>query len=134
KSVIFLLLGVIPFPYFLERLVVGSVNVYRQIAWFALIFALMTAVLWFHPAFRISAAPLMILLAFLILILSSTVVYILWGKFDDEISRLRGTGPGSAGGAHIASFRRGAVLGAAVRLGLSNMRRRGMRTALTLTT
>src|SRR5213075_1631989 len=116
---------------------VGSPHVYRQILWFGIIFACMTAGLWFHPAFRISTAPLMILLAFLILILSSTVVYILWVKFEEEIARLRGTSStdgGGAGGGHATSFRRGAVLGAAVRLGLSNMRRRGLRTALTLVT
>ncbi len=148
RGVIFLLLGIVPFSYFLERLVVGATNVYRQIGWFALIFCLMTGALWFHPAFRISAAPMMIILAFFILILSSTVVYILWGKFDEEITRLRyaslrgaagGTAGGGGGGAlghagHITSLQRGAVLGAAMRLGLSNMRRRGTRTALTLAT
>jgi hypothetical protein len=134
KGVIFLLLGVIPFSYFLERLLIGSPHVYRQIGWFAIIFVLMTAGLWFHPAFRISTAPMMILLAFLILILSSTVVYILFGKFEEEIARLRGTAGGGSGGGHVASFQRGAVLGAAIRLGLSNMRRRGTRTALTLIT
>lgn len=134
-GVIFLLLGIIPFSYFLERLLVGATNVYRQIGWFALIFALMTGALWFHPAFRISAAPMMIILAFFILILSSTVVYILWGKFDEEITRIRNAGSARGGAAgHITSLQRGAVLGAAVRLGLSNMRRRGTRTALTLTT
>ncbi|GEM_PF-3590878 len=130
KGVIFLLLGIIPFSYFLERLIIGATNVYKQIGWFAAIFAFMTAALWFHPAFRISSAPLMILLAFLILILSSTVVYILFGKFEEEISRLRG----AASAAHSANLKRGAVLGAAVRLGLSNMRRRGTRTTLTLIT
>jgi hypothetical protein len=130
-GVIFLLLGLIPFSYFLERLLVGSPSVYRQIAWFTGIFVFMTLGLLFHPAFRISNSPLMILLAFFILILSGTVVYILWGKFEEEIRRLRGT----AGEAqHVQSFRRGAVLGAAFRLGLSNMRRRAMRTTLTLIT
>jgi len=130
KGIIFLLLGVIPFAYFLERLVIASTSVYRQILWFALFFAAMVGALWFHPAFRISNAPLMILLAFLILILSSTVVYILFGKFEEEIARLRG----AAAGAHSANLKRGAVLGAAISLGLSNMRRRGTRTALTLVT
>lgn len=130
KGIIFLLLGVIPFAYFFERLVIASTSVYRQILWFALFFAAMVGALWFHPAFRISNAPLMILLAFLILILSSTVVYILFGKFEEEIARLRG----AAAGAHSANLKRGAVLGAAISLGLSNMRRRGTRTALTLVT
>ncbi len=128
-GVIFLLLGVIPFSYFLERLLIGSPNVYKQIIWFAIIFVCMTAGLWFHPAFRISSSPLMILLAFFILILSCIVLTILWGKFEEEIQRLRGTAGGGGGGGggaaqHVQSFRRGAVLGAAVRLGLSNMRRR----------
>ncbi|MGN6370405.1 MAG: M28 family peptidase, partial [Phycisphaerae bacterium] len=130
KAVIFLLVGLIPFSYFVERLAIGASTIYRQIAWFAAIFAGMTAALWFHPAFRISSAPLMILLAFLILILSSTVVYILWGKFEEEIARLRG----AELSAHMTSLKRGAVFGAAVRLGLSNMRRRGARTTLTLLT
>ncbi len=130
KAVIFLLLALIPFSYFLERLLIGSTNVYRQIGGFIVIFLLMTAALLFHPAFRISSAPIMILLAFFILILSCTVVYILWGKFEEEIARLQGAGAG----AHSISLRRGAVFGAAVRLGLSNMRRRGARTALTLAT
>jgi cell division protein FtsX len=135
KGVIFLLLGIIPFSYFLERLLIGATTVYRQIVGFATIFALMTAALWFHPAFRISSAPLMILLAFLILILSSAVVYILWGKFEEEIARIRASRTGSGGGGmHSTSLRRAAVLGAAIRLGLSNMRRRGTRTALTLLT
>ncbi|HVT82233.1 MAG TPA: hypothetical protein VHM90_16440, partial [Phycisphaerae bacterium] len=60
-GVIFLLLGVIPFSYFLERLLIGSPNVYKQIGWFAVFFVLMTFGLWFHPAFRISSSPLMIL-------------------------------------------------------------------------
>ena len=73
----------------------------------------------------------MILLAFFILTLSLAVVYILWGKFQEEVTRFRG---GATGVAHMTSLRRGAVLGAAVRLGLSNMRRRAMRTAFTLVT
>ena len=130
-GVIFLLLGVIPFSYFLERLVLGSPNVYRQMTGFGVIFLIMTGVLAsFHPAFRITSAPLMILLAFLILILSVVVIYILWGKFEEEIARLRGATSGS----HSVNVKRGAVLGAALRLGLSNMRRRGARTTLTLLT
>ena len=38
----------------------------------------------------------MILLAFLILILSAAVVYILWGKFEEEIARLRGAAGAAA--------------------------------------
>lgn len=129
-GVIFLLLAIIPFSFFLERLVIGAASVYKQIAWFAAFFALMIGALWFHPAFRISSAPLMILLAFLILLLSGIVVFILFGKFEEEIARLRG----QSVTAHQANLRRASVLGAAMRLGLSNMRRRLLRTSLTLIT
>ena len=133
RGVIFLLVGMIPFSYFLERLLIGSTLIYRQIGGFAGIFAVMTGLLWFHPAFRISSAPVMILLAFLILILSAAVMWILLGKFEEEIARLRG-GVVGGGAFHTESLQRSAMLGAAVRLGLSNMRRRGVRTALTLVT
>ncbi len=129
-GVIFLLLGLIPFSFFLERLVIGATNVYRQIAWFTGIFCVMIGALWCHPAFRISSAPLMILLAFLILLLSGIVVFILFGKFEEEIAHLRG----QAISAHQANLKRMSVLGAAMRLGLSNMRRRMLRTTLTLVT
>ncbi len=128
---IFLLLGLIPFSYFLERLLIGSPNVYRQIGGFSLIFAVMTAVLAsFHPAFRITKAPLMILLAFVILLLSAVVIHILFQKFENELGNMRGARASS----HKDTLRGSAVFGAALRLGLSNMRRRGTRTTLTLIT
>ncbi len=131
QAVIFLLLAIIPFAYFLERLLIGATNIYKQIGGFAAIFALTTAALAsFHPAFRLTRQPLMILLAFLIILLSGMVIYILYEKFEEEILLLRGAGASS----HRTSLKRGAVIGAAVRLGLSNMRRRGMRTTLTLIT
>ena len=34
KGVIFLLLGIIPFSYFLERLLIGATTIYRQITGF----------------------------------------------------------------------------------------------------
>ncbi len=128
---IFLLLGLIPFSYFLERLLIGSPNVYRQIGGFAFIFAIMTAVLAsFHPAFRITKAPLMILLAFVILLLSAVVIHILFQRFENELGNMRGARSSS----HKDTLRGSAVFGAALRLGLSNMRRRGTRTTLTLIT
>jgi len=130
-GVIFLLLAVIPFAYVLERLTLAAANIYRQIAGFSAIFLIMLLLLaTFHPAFRLSASPLMILLAFLILILSGMVIWLLYGKFEEEINRLRG----EREQAHKINLRRGAVLGAAIRLGVSNLRRRLTRTLLTLTT
>ena len=144
-AVLFLLVGLVPFSYFLERLLIGSTNVYRQIGGFALLFVIMTLlVATFHPAFRISMNPITILLAFLILFLSVLVVAIILGKFRTELERLRkGRGaatdteeePGGGGSATSAEdFKRFDVLHRAMLLGIANMRRRKIRTGLTLAT
>ncbi|HEY8668576.1 MAG TPA: ABC transporter permease, partial [Tepidisphaeraceae bacterium] len=128
RAAIFLLLLCIPFSFCMERLVIGSTNVYKQIAWTFAIFAVMTAALWsFHPAFKISASPLIIILAFAIILMSLVVIGVIYGKFDTELKRLR-SGRGTAA---TTSFARASVLMSAVLLGIANMRKRKFRTALT---
>ncbi len=130
-AAIFLLLLLVPFSFCLERLVVGTPNVYKQIAGMAAIFAGMTAALWsFHPAFKISASPLIIVLAFAIIFMSVVVIGVVYQKFDAELKRLR-SGRGTVEGTSLA---RASVLMSAVVLGIANMRRRKFRTVLTSTT
>jgi ABC-type antimicrobial peptide transport system permease subunit len=128
RAAIFLLLLCVPFAFCMERLLIGTPNIYKQLTWLAVIFSLMTAALWsFHPAFKISASPLIIILAFAILFMSMTVIWVVYGKFDTELKRIR-SGRGSAEG---ASFARASVLMSAVLLGIANMRKRKFRTGLT---
>lgn len=130
RGAIFLLILCAPFAFCIERLAVGTPNVYRQIAGMVLIFALMTAVLWsFHPAFKISSSPLIIVLAFVIIFMSSVVIWVVYRKFDIELKRLRS----SRGGVSTESMgvARGSVVMSAVLLGIANMRRRRFRTVLT---
>ncbi|MBC7782483.1 MAG: ABC transporter permease [Burkholderiales bacterium] len=127
-AAIFLLLLSVPFAFCMERLVIGTPSIYRQIAYASGIFALMAAALWmFHPAFKISSSPLIIILAFAIVLMSLIVISVVYGKFDTELKRLR-SGRGTSDGASIASA---SVLMSAVMLGIANMRRRKFRTALT---
>ncbi len=127
-AAIFLLLLAVPFSFCMERLVVGSTNIYKQIGYTALIFTVMAAALWmFHPAFKISSSPLIIILAFAIILMSLVVISVVYSRFDTELKRLR-SGRGTAEG---ASFARASVLMSAVMLGIANMRRRKFRTALT---
>ena len=148
-AVIFLLLLCVPFAFCMERLVVGTPNVYRQIVGSLAIFALMAASLWaFHPAFRISNSALIIILAFAILFMSGLVIWVVYSRFDTELKRVRsgktdddmsgaGGGGGGGGGGHAgggASFARASVIGQAVMLGIANMRRRRFRTFLTAST
>lgn len=135
-AVLFLLVGLVPFCYFVERLVIGATHVYRQIAGFAALFVVMAAVVGtFHPAFRISMTPVTILLAFLILFLSVLVIAIVMGKFRRELERLRRQDEECDGAARSADdFCRFDALHRAMLLGIANMRRRKVRTALTLVT
>ncbi len=130
-AAIFLLLLAVPFSFCMERLVVGSPSIYRQIGYTFIVFAMMAAALWmFHPAFKISSSPLIIILAFAIILMSLVVISVVYSRFDTELKRIR-SGRGNAEG---ASFARASVLMSAVMLGIANMRRRKFRTALTSTT
>ena len=128
RAAIFLLLLCVPFSFCMERLLIGTPSIYRQIAGFAGIFAIMTAALCaFHPAFKISASPLIIILAFAIICMSGVVILVIYGKFDAELKRLL-SGRGSA---QAASFTNAGVMMSAVMLGIANMRKRKLRTLLT---
>lgn len=131
RGAIFLLLLCVPFAFCMERLLIASTNVYRQLGWSAGIFAVMTGALAaFHPAFKISTSPLVIVLAFAIVLMSGVVTWVIYQKFDSELKRFRaGTGHGE--GIGVA---RAGVLMSAVLLGLASMRRRRFRTALTSVT
>ena len=78
-AAVFLLLLAVPFSFCMERLLVGSPNVYKQIGGAGLVFAVMTAALWlFHPAFKISSSPLIIILAFAIILMSLVVIWVVY--------------------------------------------------------
>jgi hypothetical protein len=128
RAAIFLLLLCVPFSFCIERLTIGTPNVYKQITGIFVIFSIMTAALWsFHPAFKISSSPLIIILAFAIIFMSIVVIAVVYGKFDTELKKIR-SGRGTAEGASLA---RASVLMSAVLLGIANMRKRRFRTALT---
>jgi hypothetical protein len=131
NAAIFLLLLCVPFSFCMERLLVASPSVYKQIAGIFVIFGVMTAALWtFHPAFKISSSPLIIILAFAIILMSAVVISVVYGKFDTELKKIR-SGRGTA---PSTSFARASVLASAIQLGIANMRRRKFRTALTSAT
>jgi|GEM_PF-2475181 len=131
KAVVILLLLAIPFAFALERLVIGTANVYRQIGGFIVIFLVVFGILYVvHPAFRFAAFPIVVLLAFVIIIMSSMVIYIMWTKFEYEIRSFQGIATAS----HRSSRSSRGTVAAAVGLGISTMRRRPLRTFLTALT
>ncbi len=128
RGAIFLLLVLVPFSYAAERLLFASPHIYRQLLGGVAIFGVMTAVLWsFHPAFRMSSMPLMIIMAFAILFMSFMVIWVVYRKFETELDVIR-SGMAEAAAARTSRF---GVVSTAFRLGIANMRKRKFRTLLT---
>ncbi|MCE5327446.1 MAG: M28 family peptidase [Planctomycetaceae bacterium] len=130
-AVVLLLLLAMPFAFALERLLIGTPHIYRQIAWFAVFFVGTFAVLYLvNPAFKLASTPIIIFLAFSIIILSTLVIFIMVRKLQTEIRKMQGL----ASTVHNADVSRLSTMMAAVNMGISTMRRRPLRTALTATT
>jgi hypothetical protein len=128
KGIVFYLALLLPFSYFLERLLFGFPDIRKQIAGASIVFlAIFTGIRFVHPAFELAMTPFIILLAFVILALTVVVTSFLSSKFEQEIKKLKQ-------GVHFADVGRLSAIGAAVGLGIANMRRRPMRTALTCVT
>ncbi len=128
KGIIFYLALLLPFAYFMERMLFGFPDVRKQIVGTSLVFlAVFAAIRFVHPAFELALTPFIILLAFIILALTVIVTAFLQSKFEQEIKRLKQ-------GVHYADMGRLSALGAALGLGIANMRRRPTRTALTCVT
>jgi len=125
---VILLLLIVPFAFVLERLLIGATIIYRQIAGFAVFFIITFAVLYsVHPAFDIAGTPIIIFLAFVIIIASSYVILVIMQRFRTEIMHIQGLETSL----HQADVSRFNTTVAAVALGISTMRRRPLRTALT---
>jgi hypothetical protein len=129
---VLILLGLsVPFAFAVERVVVGATTVYRQICWFGLFFALTFVILYLsHPAFAIANTPIIIFLGFAILVMSAMVIFIIMRKFEYELKALQGM----TATVHAADVSNVSTFMAAMQMGISTMRRRPLRTALTAIT
>ncbi|MFW5829300.1 MAG: ABC transporter permease, partial [Planctomycetota bacterium] len=130
QAVVILLLLSIPFAFSMERLVLGATSVYKQIFGFLAIFLTTFLILYLlHPAFSLAAAPIVIFLAFVIIIMSALVIYVVMSRFKMEIMALQGLGSKS----HSEESTSGTAL-ASVFIGISGMRNRPLKTFLTAST
>jgi len=127
-GVLFYLLLLLPLAYCLERLLVASETIQRRIIWIGVIFAASFGVLALvHPAFRFTLTPFLVLLAFVIVALVTTVGLLIIGRVDDLLQARKQ----AAGGRHDDQYRRAGVAVRALDLGMSNIRRRPQRGFLT---
>jgi hypothetical protein len=130
QGVLFYLALLLPFAYFIERLVWGFYDLKRQLLVAAAIFFTIFLVFQqIHPAFEITMNPIIVLLAFVMLALSVIVIGMIGGKFEEQIKEMN-----QGSGIHKADIGRVSVAVAAFNLGISNMRRRKARTFLTCAT
>ncbi len=129
NAVVLLLALAVPFAFFGERLLVGAKGIRGRVAGFAACFGLTFAALYaLHPGFAVASTPVIVFLAFAILLLSGLVIVLLISKFRVQLAKLHGEGGHSQNAGQVAA------LLAAVQMGISTMRRRKTRTALTTLT
>jgi len=128
KGLIFYFMLLLPFAFFGERLIFGFPKLEKRIAGTAGIFI---AVYWImrliHPAFKLTSAPEVILLSFVVLALSLIVLSIVASKFEEQMQRMKR----ESSKVYQIDVGRVSAAGAAFSLGVANMKRRKMRTILT---
>lgn len=131
KGVLFYLALMLPFAFFLERLVFGFPNLRNQILGFVGLFAVVCLIFSFiHPAFEITSNPWIVPLAFIMVALSVLVITLVTMKFETQLKALQM----KMSGVHRADIGRMSVAAAAFSLGISNMRKRRARTVFTCLT
>ena len=130
-GVLFFIALFIPFAYCLERLLFAHVSIHKRLLSFTgLLLAIIALIAAVHPAFKLTYSPLVVILAFFILGLSALVTLILIGRFEREMENLQHRAH-VAGGRSISAW---AAFRAAFAIGVTNLRRRKARTALTCAT
>ena len=130
KGVIFFLALVVPAAFFGERLLLAAADIRRQLAGFGLfLLAIWLILAQVHPAFAL-AEPLVVLLAFAIMAMGALVLFMVVGRFN----RVMAQHQSQQTRVHAQDLSRLSAGYAAFMLGISNMRRRPLRTGLTLAT
>jgi len=129
-GMVFFLALVIPAAFFGERLLIGAADIRRQLVGvFAMLLLIWAAISQVHPAFAIGH-PLVILLSFAIMATASFVMALVFSRFEAHVQEMQSQATGVY---HMDVSRVGASY-VAFMLGISNMRRRKLRTTLTLVT
>ena len=130
-GVLFYIALFVPFAFCMERLLFGFVSIYKRIAGFTGVLLLLVLIIsQVHPAFELAYSPTVVILAFFIIGLSFLVTMIIVLRFEDEMILLQ----------RQASHQRPEEIStwkafvAAFFLGVSNLRRRRLRTVLTCLT
>ena len=130
-GVLFYIALFVPFAFCMERLLFSFADINKRILAFLGILLLLIVVIYHvHPAFQLAYSPSVVILAFFIMGLSMVVTLIIFLRFEEEMVRLQKR----ASHVTASEMSRWQAFVAAFFLGVSNLRRRRLRTALTCTT
>ena len=130
-GVLFYVALFVPFAFCMERFLFNFASIYKRIVGFTGILAVLIAVIYkVHPAFQLTYSPMVVVLAFFIIGLSFMVTLIIFFRFEEEMALLQRRS------AHQRpeELSRWKAFTAAFLLGVSNLRRRRLRTVLTAST
>jgi hypothetical protein len=130
-GVLFYIALFVPFAFCMERLLFSYANIYKRIiAFISILFLLIVIIYNVHPAFRLAYSPMVVILAFFIMGLSAIVTLIIFFRFEEEMASFQSRAQPVQSG----EIGRMKAFVAAFLLGVSNLRRRRLRTALTCAT
>lgn len=130
-GVLFYIALFVPFAFCAERLLFSYANIHKRIvAFLGILLALIAVIYKVHPAFQLAYSPTVVILAFFIMGLSLMVTLIIFFRFEEEMARLQKRAAKTFSG-EISPWK---AFVAAFFLGVSNLRRRRLRTALTCIT
>ncbi|WP_035104322.1 FtsX-like permease family protein [Desulfohalovibrio reitneri] len=130
-GVLFYVALFVPFAYCAERIVFASADIHRRIIGFLVILAAVIAVIYsVHPAFQLTYSPLVVVLAFFIVGLSAFVSLIIFRRFEQEMEKIQKRS-GHITSSEVSRLR---AFSAAFVIGVTNLRRRKIRTSLTIVT
>jgi ABC-type lipoprotein release transport system permease subunit len=130
-GVLFYIALFIPFAFCMERFLFNFATIYKRILGFTLILTILIAIIYqVHPAFQLTYSPMVVILAFFIIGLSLMVTLIIFFRFEEEMALLQRR----ASHKRPDEISRWKAFVAAFFLGVSNLRRRKLRTILTCST
>ncbi|MDH7571480.1 MAG: hypothetical protein QHJ73_18040, partial [Armatimonadota bacterium] len=101
RGVLFYLWLLLPFSFFMERLLWGFSDLRRQLlAGLGVFIVIFVVLLQVHPAFEITMNPLIVLLAFIMLALAVMIIVLVVGKFEQQLKEYQK----AVGGIHKADI------------------------------
>jgi hypothetical protein len=130
-GVLFYIALFVPFAFCMERFLFSYSDIHKRIIAFCAILILLIAVIYYvHPAFQLAYSPTVIIIAFFIMGLSLIVTLIILIRFEEEMILLQRR----TRHMKTSDISRWKAFAASFFLGLSNLRRRRLRTILTCIT